>query len=186
MVSSDKLYRYDKTQLGYVQVYSLPSYLRYEVSGYQDRVVVAAANSFVNNSSTSPPINSSSYFIYAFQLNSSSASITTMINVTGVKEQGRLADVLVSPKLTKIVVVYESLNGTMNVMAKHIGSSYNNTFDLQFGNIKSQFLETIKNVNKSQEIAIGDSFIVVRNGSRFDLSTPDVKAVEASYQFLGT
>ena len=186
MISANKLYRYSKTQSSFVQIYTLPSYLRYEVKNYKDKVVVAAVNSFVQNNSTSPHTNSSSYFIYAFQLNSTSASITTMINVTGVKEQGRLADVLVSPKLTKIAIVYEDLNGTRNVMAKHVGSSYSDVLDLQFGTLKSQFLETVNGVDKKKEISFGDAFMVVRNGSRFNISTPNVKAVESAYQFLGS
>ena len=115
--------------------------MNYEIWNYKDKVVVAAKSVYQN---------SSSYFLYALQLNVTSASNIAMFNVSGVKELNRLADVVVSPKLTKIAIVYENMNGVRNVVTKHIGSSSSDVLDLQFGTLKSQFLETTNGVNKTK------------------------------------
>lgn len=184
-ISANKLYQYNKTLSAYQELYTFPTYLRYEVKNYQDRVVVAAVNSVVSDSTTNPPTNSSSYSIYAFQISSSGAVITTMVNATGVKEQKSLAIVLVSPKLSKIAIVYEKLDGSKDVIAKHVGYGQAGVLTLQFNN-PTQFLDTAFGVNKKSEIAFGDSFLVVRNGSKYNQSHPEIKAVEIAYQIAGS
>ena len=88
-----------------------------------------------------------------------------------------------APELTKLVLAYNFTNGTSGVTSKHIDYASETLKDLSFSD-SATFLQTVKGVHLPEEVALSDSFLVVRNASKYSLSGDYNQAKQLSYQFI--
>ena len=68
--------------------------------------------------------------------------------------------------MSKIVVPYQLINGSYDILMKHVDWSRGQVFNLNF-NHSQHYLETIYKTQHEKEVYLGDYYMVVRNGSKF-------------------
>lgn len=93
-------------------------------------------------------------------------------------------EVVTSPKLTKVAFGFYDQSNNFNLILKHIDYTLNRAIDIEFKELP-RFSKTIYGIDRSKELFLGDSFAVVRNGSRFNVSSNSSGLVEETYQFIG-
>ena len=89
----------------------------------------------------------------------------------------------VSPNVTKLVIAYETVNGSTGLIAKNIDFTQDSASDMVFDN-RVDFEGLIVGLNSS-EICIGDKFMVIRNGSKFRMNNLQKRALQIGYRFSG-
>ena len=152
-----------------------------------DRLIVLASNSVVLNGAATPPTKTTTYTIFIFRVNGTQAVTPfSSFSVPSVLEDtNSQMKVFVSPSATKLMLFYNKTDGTQGIAGKHIDYGSETAIDLQFQN-QTNFIESIKGINLPGEMAFGDNFMVVRNGSLFRLYDLEKRALEVAYQFLGS
>ena len=71
--------------------------------------------------------------------------------------------------MTKVLAIYQMMNHTYNLIIKHIDYNRKSIMNLDFPQSQA-FLSTFYKINRHTEIQLGDQFIVIRNGSKFNIN----------------
>lgn len=99
-------------------------------------------------------------------------------------ELGTGIGMLTSPLLTKVALGFLNQQYKLTTFARHVDYSTKTTITLYFQDLP-HFANTIENVNLAKEFFMGDYFLAVRNGSKFNSSNPSKVPVEEGYQYVG-
>ena len=183
MVSANKLYKFATSSQTYELVYTFGAFTNYQIFNSDNRVVVAASNSVVFNSSANPPTSSSNYWLYVFNVAGQTAIPFSAFALTSILEDANSKmRILLSPNATKLLLTYNKTDGSEGYTAKHIDYTLSTATDLQFEN-STDFFQSIKGI-QPYELALGDYFMVVRNASLFRLYNLPARALEVAYQFV--
>ena len=88
---------------------------------------MTASNSAAGSSSVD-------YTIFILNAKASTTSLIESFNVNGIDETTAPMVVKVSPNMTKLILVYEYSNGTIDYAARHVDYNQDSTIALQFEN----------------------------------------------------
>lgn len=146
-VASNRLFHFNSSD--FQEIFSFPTNQRYEVFSEGGRVVVAAANSSVNVTS-SPTANSTNYTIYVIEKKSGGGfALIGNFSLKNVKEtQNDRMNMFVSPNLTKVLLLHQKGDGSPRVLVKHVNFNKTSITDLHF-NRSAEFVQTIQGFNRS-------------------------------------
>jgi hypothetical protein len=90
-----------------------------------------------------------------------------------------------SPQLSKIGIVYKSVNSSILTIVKSIDYVNNTIIDLNFQDI-NRLIGTVSGIPPySNQYYLGDYYYIQRNITAYNSSNPQNQAVEEAYQYVG-
>lgn len=180
-VSNNALYRYNQTLNQYDKAYSFSSFAKYFIFEYQGRVVVSASNVIANSTVGNATTYRVNQTIYLLVDAPSGLKLIERIDVEGFSSLSYIM-VFTSMRLTKFAYEYTPVGNSSSVMVvKSVDYFRSKVITLTWKDF-ARFSQT-RQAATYAEIAITDTFLVVRNGTAFAKNFSLI-GVEDAYQFV--
>lgn len=209
-IANQSLYRLDQNNLTYNFLYTLPAAAdAYDFRSLPGKLIVAAARRTNPSLNTSIPINVNQvFYVFAdppngtfrllgrFDINSTlpapPANASNATNGTNSTDPSRLViPFFTSPTMGKLAVIFSPINnGTVRprtTLFRSIDWARATVTALTFADQAKIDATNARLRADNYDIIIGDNFVVIRNQSAYDASTPATSViVEEAYQYIGT
>ena len=127
---NNNLYRYDGANISYLPIFNLGSFNKFTIKSRGDRIVVAAANT----QNIPGGYVQANYTVFVLEYLNGNATLVDNFTINGVMEltNGTGFFLFISPRLTKLGIVYVNATLNLTVMAKHINYRQQNATSLYF------------------------------------------------------
>lgn len=184
-ISNNKLYSYNEDLGQYDELYTFAPSQRYWMKNSKGRILIAAFNtSVINNTDPNHPLLSINTTVIVLNHKSSGIVKVGEFKIDGAVDY-RLPNIMGSPQLTKFGFGYTRTLGSLTIVAKHVDYTQNILVDLNWED-PNDYIQRVTNINSAMELDFNDYFLVVRNGSNFNVSDQNKRPLESAYQFTGT
>ena len=162
-----QLYRYDNTTLLSMPIFNFASFDKFSIKSRGDRIVVAAANT----QSIAGGYVQANYTVFVLEYLNANATLVDNFTIDGAMElaNGTGFFLFVSPRLTKLGIVYVNATQNLTVLAKHINYRQQNATSLNFQNL-NRIKDTVAIIDYVKEFSMSDEFIVIKNISLYNSS----------------
>jgi len=203
-IANQSIYRFDQDSFTYNFLFTLPAAAdTYAFRSLPGRLIVAAAKRTNPSSNTSIPINVNQV-LYVFadppngtirllgQFDVNATLPAPPANDPNSNQPSRLLiPVFTSPTLSKLAVVFSPINnGTIRprtTLFRSIDWTKGTVTALAFADQAKIDATNARLRADNYDIIVGDNFVVIRNQSAYDASTPATSViVEEAYQYVGT
>ena len=150
---NNSLYRYDSATTSYLSIFDLGSFNKFSIKSRGDRIVVAAANT----QNLPGGYVQANYTLFVLEYFNGSATLVDNFTINGVMElaNGTGFFLFVSPRLTKLGIVYVNATFNLTVVAKHINYRQQNATSLYFQNL-NRIKDTVAIIDYVKEFSMSD------------------------------
>lgn len=131
--------------------------------------MIASFNkTIINNTNPSYPLYSINITVVVLNHQASGLRKVGEFKIDGAVDY-RLPNIMASPQLTKFGFGYTRTLGSLTIVAKHVDFTQNILIDLSWED-PDDYIRRVTNINSAFELDFNDFFLVVRNGSNFDVN----------------